>query len=50
MLRNCIFFRIRYWVVIIAFSVFGKLGIGVPVFFFVFFVLLNYYNLLIINF
>ena len=48
MSRNCIFFRIRYWVVIIAFSVFGKLGVGVPVFFFFF--LLNYYNLLIINF
>ena len=47
MLRNCIFFRIRYWVVIIAFSVFGKLGVGVPV---LFFFLLNYYNLLIINF
>ena len=49
MSRNGIFFRFRYWVAVIAFGVFGKLGVGVTVFSFLFF-LLNYYNLLIINF
>ena len=48
MSRNCIFFRFRYWVAVITIGVFGKLVVGVTVCFLVF--LLNYYNLLIINF